>query len=108
MPRSENQSTAKVINNTLYHSDGGLIVGSAEWFAWLNQAHHRLFYVEVNEGTFTARKEPGPSRFSGKYSWYAYRSKGMKLYKAYIGQSEELTLQRLSDVARQLAEQMQS
>jgi hypothetical protein len=107
MARAENKTTAKVIGDMLYHSEGGCAVGSAEWFAWLNQEDHRLFYVEVSAGTFTARKEP--RRYKGhpnKHYWYAYRHEGTKVHKAYLGQSEQLTSTRLYNVARQLAERI--
>jgi LuxR family maltose regulon positive regulatory protein len=109
MPRAENKTTAKVIGDMLYYDQGGLTVGSAEWFAWLNQEDHRLFYVEVSAGTFTARKEPRRWKGnSGKHYWYAYRHQGVKVHKAYLGQSEQLTSTRLYNVARQLAQQVQS
>src|SRR5215211_4535020 len=104
MPRSENKTTPKVIGDILYYDEGGLTVGSVEWYAWLNQEDHRIFYVEVSAGTFTARKEPRRSGNAGRHYWYAYRHEGVKLHKSYLGRSEQLTAQRLAEVARQLAD----
>lgn len=46
----------------------------------------------------TLRKE----KRSGKYHWYAYRRKGGKLYKRYVGYSENLTEERLLEVAAKM------
>lgn len=70
-----------------------LVVGSAEWFAWLEQ--HCSFRFETDSTAFTARKEQRP----GGWYWYAYRRKQGKLYNTYIGKLEELTLDRLTSVA---------
>jgi DNA-binding CsgD family transcriptional regulator len=70
-----------------------IVVGSAEWFAWLE--HHCSFRFETDCTAFTARREQRPG---GRY-WYAYRRKQGKLRSAYLGKSEELTLDRLSSIA---------
>src|SRR6266700_5410751 len=67
-----------------------LAVGSAEWCAWLE--HHCSFRFETDCTALTARKEQRP----GGWYWYAYRRKQGKLHSAYLGKSEELTLDRLS------------
>ncbi len=66
---------------------------SPAWFTWLEG--HSIFVYESPFLHFTARKE---RRASGAY-WYAYRRQGGKLHTAYLGKSEELTLERLSAVA---------
>src|SRR5213078_1556209 len=73
-----------------------IVVGTAEWYAWLE--HHCSFRLEKDCTAFTARKEKRPG---GMY-WYAYRRKQGKLCSAYLGKSEELTLERLSSVAETL------
>lgn len=73
-----------------------IVVGLAEWYAWL--VHHRSFCFEADCTAFTARKEQRP----GGWYWYAYRRKQGKLHSAYLGKSEELTLERLSSVAEVL------
>jgi hypothetical protein len=107
MPRAENKTTPKVVGDMLYYDEGGLTVGSVSWFAWLTQEQHTTFYYESPAGSFTARKE---IRKGYRWYWYAYRRAGphSKLHKCYLGKSEQLTAQRLADVARQLAEQVQS
>jgi hypothetical protein len=47
-------------------------------------------------GTFTARKE---LRSWGGVYWTAYRTRGEKLRKAYLGKAEDLTLEGLGDAA---------
>src|SRR5438445_12881800 len=69
---------------------------TAAWYAWLEQ--HRSFCFETAQSTFTARKEKRP----GGWYWYAYRRKQGKLHTAYLGKSEELTLERLNTVATAL------
>ena len=70
-----------------------LLVGSAEWFTWLE--HHCSFRFETGCRAFTARKEQRP----GGWYWYAYRRKQSKLRSTYLGKLEELTLDRLNSVA---------
>ena len=72
------------------------MLGTVEWFAWLEQ--HRSFCFETAQSTFTARKEKRP----GGWYWYAYRRKQGKLHTAYLGKSEELTVERLNAVATAL------
>src|SRR5437588_5772659 len=70
-----------------------LVIGSSEWFAWLE--HHCSFRFETDCTAFTARKEQRP----GGWYWYGYRRKQGKLRSTYLGKSEELTLNRLSQIA---------
>jgi predicted ATPase/DNA-binding CsgD family transcriptional regulator len=86
-----------------YHQAGQpaqLLVDTADWYAWLRTASTFAFHGE--QGTFTARKERAGSRRGGEY-WKAYRRRHGKLYRAYLGKSEELTLERLQAVAVVLA-----
>src|SRR5260370_13103309 len=53
-------------------------------------------------GTFTARKEQAGNKRGGRY-WKAYRRRNGKLHRAYLGKSEELTLERLNAIAAALA-----
>jgi hypothetical protein len=50
--------------------------------------------LEVNMG-YTLRKEVR----SGKPTWYAYRRSSGKLHKRYVGGSENITLQKIRDIA---------
>lgn len=54
--------------------------------------------VENIHFDFTIRKE----KKSGRNYWYAYRKLGGKQYKRYVGTSEQITEQRLLEVAKNL------
>jgi predicted ATPase/DNA-binding NarL/FixJ family response regulator len=87
----------------LYQSSGqtqALPVESPEWYHWLETAS--TFTFESSQGSFTARKERSGNQRGGWY-WKAYRKRGSKLYRAYLGQSAALTLSHLQAVAAQLA-----
>src|SRR5258708_18136658 len=77
-----------------------LTVGTPEWYVWLAQAE--AFAFTSPSGTFTARKEQAGNRRGGWY-WKAYRKAGGKLSSAYLGKSENLTVERLHAVATKLA-----
>ncbi len=77
-----------------------LTVGTPEWYAWL--AKVSAFAFTSPSGTFTARKEQAGNRRGGWY-WKAYRKAGGKLSSAYLGKSENLTVERLHAVATKLA-----
>src|SRR5947207_9282165 len=90
-------------NRLIYHQSGQpaqLMVDTPDWYAWLRTASIFTFHSE--HGTFTARKERAGSRRGGEY-WKAYRRRQGKLYRAYLGKSEELTLEQLQSVAVVLA-----
>src|SRR5215211_7308669 len=109
MPRSENKATPKVESGYLYTDEVGCAVDSPAWFAWLKHEDNTTFYYESPLGTFSARKEPRRRKGNpGNYYWYAYRHQGRKMYKAYLGMAGQLTAARLVEVARQLAERVQS
>jgi LuxR family maltose regulon positive regulatory protein len=73
-------------------------VGAPEWFDWLRQA--QSFTFAGTDGTFTARHEER----SGSRFWYAYRRQEGRLRKAYLGRAAELTVPRLEQAARTLAD----
>jgi len=77
---------------------GAIAVGTPAWYAWLEQATTFAFAGEQSH--FTARKER--SRRSGWY-WKAYRKHQGTLHRAYLGKSTDLTLDRLTAIASQLA-----
>jgi LuxR family transcriptional regulator, maltose regulon positive regulatory protein len=71
-------------------------VGSKDWYAWLER--QQAFCFEADYGSFIVRKK----KRSGRFYWYTYyRSQG-KLYTAYLGKSEKLTLNRLNEVMQTL------
>ncbi|GCE51426.1 putative ATPase [Thermosporothrix hazakensis] len=84
-----------------WYSETGLQHISVEtdaWYQWLERASR--FSYSCTEGTFTARKEMNKQN---SIYWRAYRKRGGKLYRAYLGKSETLTLERLRAVACRLA-----
>jgi predicted ATPase/DNA-binding CsgD family transcriptional regulator len=88
-----------------YERDGQahtLLVGTPAWYHWLQTATSFIF--RSDDETFTARKERASNQRGGWY-WLAYRQRDGKLHRLYLGQSEEVTLQRLRAVAAKLAGQ---
>src|SRR5829696_6105624 len=74
-------------------------VGSASWAAWLTDPATRSFSFQGSSCRYTARKE---HRSRGSEYWVAYRKRGGKLHKAYLGKAQDVTLARLTDVAAAL------
>jgi len=87
----------------IYLNDGQearLMVGTPAWYAWLESATRFAFRSPF--GTFTARKErAGHQR--GEWYWRAYRKRGGKLYRAYLGHSAALTGAHLHAVTAKLS-----
>jgi LuxR family maltose regulon positive regulatory protein len=84
------------VDALIYQRDGeecSLAVGTPAWYAWLETV--TVFAFSSAHGTFTARKEQLGNRRGGRY-WKAYRKRNGKLHRAYLGKSEELTLERLN------------
>ena len=85
----------------LQHSEEGtpthaIPIGTSEWYTWLGL--HYSFTFETPRMTFTVRKEQRP----GGWYWYAYRRRQGKLHSAYLGKSEDLSLERLNAAAGSL------
>src|SRR5690349_11820392 len=99
-------TTPRVRDTALLYQDCGqtheLLVESPEWYDWLGTAS--AFTFESRHGSFTARKERSGNKRGGWY-WKAYRRRGGKLYRAYLGQSATLTLSHLHAIAAQLTVQ---
>lgn len=79
-----------------------VVVDSATWFAWLKEPDVRSFHYEGDAGKFTARKEERAT--STNEYWYAYRKVQGKLRKVYLGAMEELTGDRLEQVAQEISQ----
>jgi hypothetical protein len=77
-----------------------IAVDSPAWAAWLRDPATRSFSFRGSSGAFTARKE---RRSGGGEYWSAYRKRGGKLRKVYLGKAEKLTLARLENAATVLA-----
>ena len=65
---------------------------------WL--AEHSAFSFAGRAGRLSARKE---GRGSGRDYWYAYRKQDQRIRKGYLGPSARVTLARLEEQARSLA-----
>ncbi len=72
------------------------------WFTWLKEPDVRSFHYESETGKFTARKEERAT--STNEYWYAYRKIAGKLRKVYLGAMEELTSDRLEQVAAEISQ----
>jgi LuxR family maltose regulon positive regulatory protein len=77
-----------------------VVVGTEDWFVWLDTAATFAFTDE--EGSFTAYKE---RRQRGGWYWKAYRKRRNRLHRFYLGKSEDLTLERLRVAAAALAKE---
>lgn len=75
-----------------------ITVGSETWFDWLKDA--RSFRYESETGSFSAVKE---EKKSGWY-WTGHRRIKGSLRRHYLGASPDLTLSRLEQAARELAD----
>ena len=69
-----------------------LAVNTPDWYTWLESASS--FTFRSVSGAFTARKEQAGNK-RGRQYWRAYRKQNGKLYRVYLGKSQELTLERL-------------
>ena len=80
-------------------NDGSyIVVGTPEWFAWLESA--TTFAFSSPSGNFTARKE---ARARGSLYWKAYHTAHGTLHRAYLGKTSDLTLERLNEAAAGIA-----
>jgi LuxR family maltose regulon positive regulatory protein len=77
-------------------------VGSPQWVAWL--CGHQRFRFEGSGGHFYAQRE---MRRDVAY-WYAYRRRGGRLFKMYLGKPGDLTPERLEQAGLYLAGQTPS
>jgi predicted ATPase/DNA-binding CsgD family transcriptional regulator len=89
-----------VTGKTLHYQEQGrervVLVGTPDWYAWLQ--HARAFTFRASSAQVTVRKEQASNRRGGWY-WKAYWRRAGKLCSAYLGKSERLSLERLQEVA---------
>ena len=74
--------------------DAYQIIGSDDWFTWLEGEGNTKFYCDGYPHGYTARRE----KRRKKYYWYAYMKKNEILYKVYMGQSNKLTHEHIFKV----------
>ena len=74
-------------------------VGGDAWRQWLSAPETTSFRFEDEGTAFTARRE---FRRSHVY-WYAYRRRGPRLEKVYLGRSDEIDLDRLRAAGARLS-----
>jgi predicted ATPase/DNA-binding CsgD family transcriptional regulator len=89
-----------ILTRSVDRREHQLYVGTPDWYTWLEEVSTFAFVNDT--GTFTARKEPG--QHGGIY-WKAYRKRDGKLHHAYLGKSQDITLERLNAVAAHLCGQ---
>jgi len=99
------RATSHITDGILTYHDAmqehTIAVGGSLWWQWLAAEGTTTFRFEHPLCNFTARRE---RKRDGSY-WYAYRTRGGALQKAYLGKSADLTLDRLQEVAAMLAQQ---
>jgi LuxR family maltose regulon positive regulatory protein len=93
------------VANSMLHigglsGDPEIEVDSTSWAAWLTDPATRSFSFQSPRCRYTARKE---HRLRGGEYWVAYRKQGGKLHKTYLGKAEDVTLERLEEVAAGMA-----
>jgi len=94
------RTTARVEGSRLVietNDPNPIMVGTDAWFAWLETAIAFVFTSPA--GRFTARKE---RRDRGTWYWKAYRTDHGVLHRAYLGKSQDLTLDQLTRAAATL------
>ncbi len=99
MARKSNSDTPTVISGILYTNDvntTGISLSEFAWSAWLEDALTFYFQTPDGSGSFTARKE----RQRNDYYWYGYKRIAGKLHKRYIGAREDVTAERLAELAQ--------
>ena len=74
-------------------------VGGDAWRQWLSAPGTTSFRFEDEDAAFTARREFR----RGHVYWYAYRRRGPRLAKVYLGRSDEIDLGRLRAAGARLS-----
>ena len=97
------RSTPLVVNKHLYWTDSFLDqeheykipLDTPSWYQWLDAPGHTTFYFDNVVCEFTARREKRRQQFV----WYAFKKANDRTYKAYIGPSHLVNLERLQTAA---------
>ena len=78
-----------------------ILVDSEAWYSWLAAEQHQSFAFICQLGSFTVRRE----RRRQQWYWYLYHKQEGKLRKAYLGKTEEMSLERLNAVTAKMVVQ---
>lgn len=84
-----------VIQEKVETPTGFIELSSVDWLNWLTQHSSFRYEPQSAHPGFTVRVEK-----SGY--WYGYRKVAGRLHKKYIGKTQELTIERLEEIAGQL------
>jgi DNA-binding SARP family transcriptional activator len=98
MTQSTQQSLPVLVHNQVKLLDREIALDSAAWYEWLSEYDTKSFSWPHSQGTITIRRE---LKRNQPY-WYAYLKQHGKLRKAYLGKSQELSSERLKQVAERL------
>lgn len=82
-------------------SDPTVVIDSPAWFEWVATVTSFCFSSRHSWVRLTVRYEKRGARFY----WYAYSRIDSKLHNVYLGNSSNLTQQRLEDVCQQIYQQ---
>ena len=116
--RTKTGASAAIIGGYLYYEDVRQMRMDSEGL-WdeLESEGTSSVRVESLRSTFTVKEWIGSELYEGdlpvemtlrrekrgtKYHWYAYRRFGGKLYKRYVGTSDQITEERILEVAQKL------
>jgi hypothetical protein len=92
--------TPSIVGDTLSIRKGEIVqtivVGTTEWFRWLETATVFTYYEDG--ATFTAQKRTR----KGRYYWYAYAKRAGRLQTIYLGRAPDLLIERLQLSMRRL------
>jgi LuxR family maltose regulon positive regulatory protein len=81
------------------------LLDTPDWFTWLQTASSFRFFSDQRRLFFRGHGPllaPISLRKEGRrhgFFWYAYRRASGRLYKRYVGRSDQLTLAKLDEVA---------
>ncbi|MGM3309815.1 DNA-directed RNA polymerase subunit alpha C-terminal domain-containing protein [Anabaena sp. WFMT] len=69
-----------------------------KWFSWLADGENNSFRFNADDNSYRARKEYNKAQDT--HYWYAVKKVNGRLHKKFIGKSEQVTHDRLCEVAK--------
>ena len=69
-----------------------------KWFNWLADGENNSFRFNADDNSYRARKEY--NKLQDTHYWYAVKKVSGRLHKKFIGKSEQVTHDRLCEVAK--------